>query len=94
MKQDQRRARRVPRSVLAVTSACLCLVGSMAIAQPASPKKGGASADASAACASRVNNTFNKLLDCVTLDGVRSHQGALQSIADANGGTRAAGTAG
>jgi Zn-dependent M28 family amino/carboxypeptidase len=48
----------------------------------------------SASCGSRVNNTFNKLLECVTLDGVRSHQAALQAIADANGGVRAAGTPG
>ncbi|MES2717155.1 MAG: M28 family peptidase [Pseudomonadota bacterium] len=47
-----------------------------------------------AACATRVNNTHAKLLQCVTLAGVRSHQAALQAIADANGGTRAAGTPG
>jgi Zn-dependent M28 family amino/carboxypeptidase len=52
-----------------------------------------ASADA-VACGSRVNNTFDKLLECVTLEGVRSHQAALQAIADANGGVRAAGTPG
>ena len=46
------------------------------------------------ACDSRVNDNFNKLLECVTLDGVRAHQAALQAIADANGGTRAAGTPG
>jgi len=34
------------------------------------------------------------LRDAVTLDGVRSHQAALQAIADANGGTRRTGTAG
>jgi Zn-dependent M28 family amino/carboxypeptidase len=46
------------------------------------------------ACDNRVNNTFDKLLECVTLDGVRAHQAALQAIADANGGVRAAGTPG
>ncbi len=46
------------------------------------------------ACPNRVNNTFDKLLECVTLDGVRAHQAAFQAIADANGGTRAAGTPG
>jgi len=45
-------------------------------------------------CDERANNTYNKLLECVTLDGVRSHQAAFQAIADANGGTRAAGTPG
>ena len=40
------------------------------------------------ACDTRVNNTFAKLLECVTLEGVREHQAALQGIVDANGGTR------
>ena len=47
-----------------------------------------------AACGNRVNNTHAKLLECVTLEGVREHQVAFQAIADANGGTRAAGTPG
>ena len=47
-----------------------------------------------AACDDRVNNTFGKLLECVTLDGVREHQAALQAIADANNGTRVSGSAG
>lgn len=47
-----------------------------------------------AACDARTNNTHSKLLECVTLAGVREHQAALQAIADANGGTRAAGTQG
>ena len=47
-----------------------------------------------AACDNRVNNTPKKLLECVTVDGVRSHQAALQAIADANGGNRFSGTAG
>jgi Zn-dependent M28 family amino/carboxypeptidase len=46
------------------------------------------------ACDSRVNNTHKKLLECVTLEGVREHQAALQAIADANSGVRAAGTPG
>ena len=46
------------------------------------------------ACDSRTNNTHAKLAECVTLEGVRAHQAALQEIADANGGTRAAGTPG
>ncbi len=49
---------------------------------------------AAAACDRRVNNTFGKLLDCVTLDGVRSHLTALQAIADANHGNRTSGTPG
>ncbi|HEY0857976.1 MAG TPA: M28 family metallopeptidase, partial [Albitalea sp.] len=53
-----------------------------------------AQALAAGACGSRANNTFEKLLECVTLDGVRSHQAALQAIADANNGTRVSGTTG
>jgi Zn-dependent M28 family amino/carboxypeptidase len=47
-----------------------------------------------ATCAARNNNTIEKLLECVTLAGVREHQTAFQAIADANGGTRLAGTGG
>ena len=47
-----------------------------------------------ASCDTRVNNTSKKLLECVTVDGVRGHQAAFQAIADANGGTRQAGTPG
>lgn len=47
-----------------------------------------------ASCAHRVNNTFDKLLECVTLAGVRRHQAALQAIADANNGTRVSGSPG
>jgi Zn-dependent M28 family amino/carboxypeptidase len=47
-----------------------------------------------ASCDTRVNNTHAKLQECVTLAGVREHQAALQEIADANGGIRAAGTPG
>jgi Zn-dependent M28 family amino/carboxypeptidase len=53
----------------------------------------GASA-ANPACDNRTNNTVNKLLECVTVEGVREHQAAFQDIADANGGTRASGTPG
>src|SRR5918995_2130944 len=51
------------------------------------------------ACDRRANNTYQKLLECVTLEGVREHQAQFQKIADANDdpfypGTRAAGTEG
>jgi Zn-dependent M28 family amino/carboxypeptidase len=45
-------------------------------------------------CDARVNDNQKKLLECVTLEGVREHQAALQAIANANGGIRAAGTPG
>jgi hypothetical protein len=54
---------------------------------------------AAQACEQRTNNTYEKLLGCVTLEGVREHQQAFQDIADASDdpvypGTRAAGTEG
>src|SRR5688572_128450 len=45
-------------------------------------------------CNSRTNDTYEKLLECVTLAGVREHQAAFQAIADDNDGTRASGTPG
>ena len=45
-------------------------------------------------CCKRVNNNHAKLLECVTVEGVRTHQQAFQDIADANGGTRFSGTPG
>jgi len=45
-------------------------------------------------CDSRSNDNFKKLLECVTLDGVREHQAAFQAIADANNGIRTSGTPG
>ena len=45
-------------------------------------------------CDSRVNNTQKKLQQCVTVEGVREHQAALQAIADANNGIRTSGTPG
>ena len=61
----------------------------LGVLAPAIPVTAG-----SAACDSRNNNTFAKLLECVTVDGVRQHQAAFQTIAAANGGTRASGTPG
>jgi Zn-dependent M28 family amino/carboxypeptidase len=54
----------------------------------------GSAAAPTTGCENRTNNTYDKLLGCVTLAGVREHQAALQAIADANGGTRAAATPG
>jgi Zn-dependent M28 family amino/carboxypeptidase len=60
---------------------------------------GHAAAAKSDRCEKRANNTYKKLLRCVTLEGVREHQKAFQRIADNNDdpfypGTRAAGTEG
>ena len=45
-------------------------------------------------CTKRNNDTISKLLECVTLQGVREHQAAFQAIADANGGNRFSGLPG
>ncbi|WP_138760171.1 M28 family metallopeptidase [Modestobacter altitudinis] len=58
-----------------------------------------AQAGSGGGCAHRANNTYDKLLECVTLEGVQDHLEALQKIADNSTdpvypGTRAAGTDG
>ena len=73
-------------AVLALLAALLLPVPA-ALAAPADP------------CERQTNNTYRRLLDCVTLAGVREHQAAFQAIADNNEdefypGTRVAGTAG
>ena len=47
-----------------------------------------------ALCDARPNDTQKKLAECVTLEGVRAHQAALQAIADDNNGTRVSGSPG
>jgi len=80
-----------PLRVLLVAVAAL-------IAAALLPGQAAAAAPAQA-CEKRANNTYEKLLGCVTLEGVMEHQEAFQAIADANDdpfypGTRAAGTEG
>lgn len=69
---------------LAVLALALVAVAAFATSATAGPP----------ACDERVNNTHSKLLECVTLQGVREHQAALQAIADDNNGFRASGTPG
>jgi len=76
-----RRNKRLSALVVSMLVASLAAV--MPVAQADSP-----------ACDNRNNNTVTKLLECVTVEGVREHQEALQAIADANGDTRASGTPG
>ena len=73
---------------LALVASALAWVGAAAPAEAAPPS-----------CLKRNNNTYEKLLECVTVPGVRAHQAAFQQIADANTdefypGSRVAGTAG
>jgi Zn-dependent M28 family amino/carboxypeptidase len=58
------------------------------------PASAASAAPSQNACDTRNNNQYSKLLECVRLAEVREHQAAFQAIADANGGTRAAGTPG
>lgn len=84
-----RRLRPHGAGVVAALALAACGGGSdTSVVERATAQKAGS------ACQSRVNNNPDKLTECVTLAGVRQHQAALQAIADANGGTRAAGTPG
>lgn len=75
------------RRVLGVAAAT-ALVGSALVAAPsrAAPSQNG--------CDNRSNNTYDKLLECVRLEGVMGHLEALGAIAEANGGNRSDQTSG
>lgn len=72
------------RRALVAGGALVALLGTGLVAVPS-----GAAPASPNACENRNNNTYEKLLECVTLDGVLEHEEAFQAIADANGGTRA-----
>ncbi|MHA6785047.1 M28 family peptidase [Pseudonocardia saturnea] len=74
------------RVLVGLTAGLLAVAGTMVAVTPAAAAPPG--------CDNRNNNTVAKLLDCVTVEGVRAHQQALQGIADANGGNRASGLPG
>jgi Zn-dependent M28 family amino/carboxypeptidase len=79
------------RRGLAVLAAGVTLAALLPTTAQAGPSGNG--------CERRNNNQYGKLLECVTLAGVREHQAALQAIADANDdefypGSRRAGTQG
>ncbi|WP_433556268.1 M28 family metallopeptidase [Pseudonocardia xinjiangensis] len=74
------------RVVAASTAGLVALVGSVLTAGPASAAPAG--------CDNRTNDSVEKLLECVTVEGVRAHLQAFQDIADAHDGTRASGTDG
>ncbi len=82
------RTRTLPLAVLVALAAAVLAISLPAAATSAPP-----------GCANRANTTYQQLLTCVTLDGVRAHQAAFQAIAAANDdpfapGSRAAGTEG
>jgi Zn-dependent M28 family amino/carboxypeptidase len=70
-----------------------CVLGVVTVAAVAS-LPGGAALAAPNGCDTRTNNTYDKLLECVRVEGVREHQAALQEIADANDGNRFSGFSG
>ena len=72
----------------------IAVIATTAVAALALVPAAGAYAAPAQACDTRTNNPYEKLLSCVTVDGVLEHEEALQAIADANDGTRAAGTTG
>lgn len=79
---------------MAATAAAGLLAALLPLALP--PAQAAAPANA---CDKRNNNTYQKLLECISAEGVMEHQRAFQAIADANDdqfypGTRAAGTEG
>ena len=76
----------MPRTSLTVVAA-LAVAASVGLVAP--PALAGPPA-----CGVRVNNTHAKLSECITVEGVREHQAALQRIADANHGTRVSGSPG
>jgi Zn-dependent M28 family amino/carboxypeptidase len=67
-------ARRTASRTIALTSSGVLL----ALALPATT----ATAAPSKGCETRANDTYAKLLQCVTLEGVRQHQAVFQQIAD------------
>src|SRR5688500_6016427 len=77
---------------LGAAAACL-MVASAGAAVPLTASS-SAAAPAAKPCDTRNNNTYSKLLECVSADGVPKHLEAFQAIADANGGTRATDTPG
>ncbi|KQZ86018.1 aminopeptidase [Microbacterium sp. Root166] len=82
------RSRSNAHRALALTAA-----GATALALAIAPAA-AASAAPAAKCDNRNNNTVSKLLECVTAAGAMEHLQALQEIADANNGNRAADTSG
>jgi hypothetical protein len=90
-RRNNRARRTAHRAAAAATGGVLVALMLPAGAAVAAPRGDG--------CVDRDNNTYAKLLGCVTLAGVREHQQALQDIADKNHdpfypGTRADGTEG
>ena len=72
----------------------VALVAGAGVALALVPGGAATAAPAQQGCENRTNATVQALLACVNASGAVEHLEALQAIADANGGTRAAGTQG
>ncbi len=72
----------------------VALVAGAGIAFALAPGGTATAAPAQKGCDNRTNATVQALLECVRAGGAVEHLEAFQDIADANGGTRAAGTPG
>jgi len=72
----------------------VALVAGAGVAIALAPGGTANAAPAQKSCDNRTNTTVQALLECVRAAGAVEHLEALQDIADANGGTRAAGTPG
>jgi len=83
------RSARPSRRAIAITTAT-----ATALALAVLPASAALAASPVVKCDNRNNNTISKLTECVTADGVKEHLAAFQAIATANGGNRAANTAG
>lgn len=85
------------RSLSAALLTLLLVAGACAPDDPAGPaavREPVVAAAPTGACGTGAALVPARLMECVTLEAVRAHQAALQSIADANGGTRATGSPG
>ncbi len=72
----------------------VALVAGAGVALALVPGGAATAAPAQRGCENRTNATVQALLECVRAAGAMEHLEAFQEIADANGGTRAAGTEG
>ena len=80
---------RPSRRAIAITAAT-----ATALALAVLPASAALAGQPAAKCDNRNNNTISKLTECVSAEGVNEHLSALQAIADANDGNRAANTPG
>jgi len=96
MSRSTRSSRRILGVAATAVAATALILAPMGAANAGPPDRGGhpGGGHPGNGCDARNNNTVSKLLECVKKGGVLEHLDALQAIADANDGTRAAGLPG